>query len=53
MDACYDKVYKTMIRENGELAEAPVKGKNIFEYNKNYNGAKDYMALAQEILKIK
>ncbi|MFR5897212.1 MAG: ParA family protein, partial [Phocaeicola massiliensis] len=35
------------------LAEAPIKGKNIFEYSKNSNGAKDYMALAQEVLKLK
>lgn len=27
--------------------------KNVFEYNKNCNGAKDYMALAQEVLKLK
>jgi chromosome-partitioning ATPase len=26
---------------------------NIFEYNKNSNGAKDYMELAKEVLKLK
>ena len=46
-------VFKTVIRDNVALAEAPIKGKNIFEYNKNCNGAKDYMALAQEVLKLK
>lgn len=48
-----DKVFKTLIRDNVALAEAPIKGRNIFEYNKNCNGAKDYMALAQEVLKLK
>ncbi len=40
-------------KSNVALAEAPIKGKNVFEYNKNCNGAKDYMALAQEVLKLK
>ena len=44
---------KTIVRDNVALAEAPIKGKNVFEYNKNCNGAKDYMALAQEVLKLK
>lgn len=48
-----DKVFKTVIRDNVALAEAPIKGKNIFEYNKNCNGAQDYMSLAQEVLKLK
>lgn len=48
-----DKVFKTVIRDNVALAEAPIKGLNIFEYNKNSNGAKDYMSLAQEVLKLK
>ena len=48
-----DKVFKTVIRDNVSLAEAPIKGKNIFEYSRNSNGAKDYMALAQEVLKLK
>ena len=48
-----DKVFKTVIRDNVALAEAPIKGLNIFEYNKNCNGAKDYMELAQEVLKLK
>lgn len=52
-DAFCDKVFKTVIRDNVALAEAPVKGKNIFEYNKNCNGAKDYTALAQEVMKLK
>ncbi len=52
-DSFCDKVFKTVIRDNVSLAEAPIKGKNIFEYSKNSNGAKDYMALAQEVLKLK
>ena len=36
-----DKVFKTVIRDNVALAEAPIKGLNIFEYNKNSNGAKE------------
>ncbi len=42
-DSFCDKVFKTVIRDNVALAEAPIKGLNIFEYNKNSNGAKDYM----------
>lgn len=52
-DSFCDKVFKTVIRDNVALAEAPIKGKNIFEYNKNSNGAIDYMSLAQEVLKLK
>ena len=52
-DSFCDKVFKTLVRDNVALAEAPIKGKNVFEYNKNCNGAKDYMALAQEVLKLK
>lgn len=48
-----EKVFKTIIRDNVSLAEAPIHGKNIFEYNKNSNGAQDYMALALEVLKLK
>ena len=46
-------VFQTVIRDNVSLAEAPIKGKDIFEYSRNSNGAKDYMALAQEVLKLK
>lgn len=52
-DSFCDKVFKTIIRDNVALAEAPVNGKNIFEYNKRSNGAADYMALAGEVLKLK
>lgn len=52
-DSFCEKVFKTIIRDNVALAEAPINGKNIYEYNKNSNGAKDYMALAEEIIKLK
>ena len=52
-DSFCDQVFKTFIRDNVALAEAPIKGQNIYEYNKNSNGAKDYMELAKEVLKLK
>ena len=45
-----DTVFKTMIRDNVSLAEAPAKRKDIFEYSRNSIGAKDYLALCKEIL---
>ncbi len=45
-----DKVLKTKIRENISLAEMPLSGQSIFEYDPKSNGAADYMALAKEIL---
>jgi chromosome partitioning protein len=45
-----DKVFETMIRENVALAEAPAHRKDIFDYSPSSNGAKDYLALAQEIV---
>lgn len=45
-----DKVLDTKIRENITLAEMPLSGKSIFEYEKRSNGAKDYLALCDEIL---
>lgn len=45
-------VLKTKIRINTSLAEAPAYKQSIFEYKPNSNGAEDYMALAEEILKI-
>jgi chromosome partitioning protein len=43
-------VVQTMIRPNVKLAEAPSHGKTIFEYDPSSNGAKDYTALAAELL---
>ena len=45
-----DRVFKTAIRENVALAEAPGFGKTIFEYKQNSAGAEDYQALAQDLL---
>lgn len=44
-----DKVFNTHIRENIALAEMPVTGQSIFEYDPKSNGAADYMSLAREI----
>jgi chromosome partitioning protein len=46
------KVFKTRIRTNVRLAEAPSHGQTIFEYAPDSNGAEDYMALAREIIGI-
>lgn len=45
-----DKVFKTRIRNNVALAEAPSEGKDIFDYSPSSNGAKDYLELAKEII---
>jgi len=45
------KVYKTAIRENISLTEAPNYGQTIFEYSKRSYGADDYLKMAQEFLK--
>ncbi|MDX8337480.1 ParA family protein [Candidatus Cetobacterium colombiensis] len=46
-----DKLINAKIRNNISLVEAPALMKNIFEYKPNSNGAKDYEALGDEILK--
>ena len=43
------KVFDTKIRENIALAEMPVSGQSIFEYDSKSNGAADYMSLAHEV----
>lgn len=45
-----DKVFKTKIRENIALAEMPLVGQSIFDYEPKSNGAADYTALVKEIL---
>lgn len=47
-----DKVFRTVIRMNIKLAEAQANKKSIFEYDKNSNGAKDYLALTEEVIAI-
>jgi chromosome partitioning protein len=44
------KVFETGIRQNITLAEATSIGKDVFSFDKNCSGAKDYQALAREIL---
>ncbi len=43
------KVFRTKIRNNVKLAEAPGHGKSIFLYDPKAAGAKDYLALAEEV----
>ncbi len=44
------KVFKTRIRRNIKLAEAPSFGQDIFSYAPTSHGAEDYLSLAKEIL---
>ena len=44
-------VYKTAIRENVRLSEAPSFEKPITEYDAKSNGALDYISLAKEVIK--
>ncbi len=45
-----NRVFKTKIRENIALAEAPSKGLDIFRYDKQSNGTFDYKMLCKEII---
>ncbi|MFT5198534.1 MAG: chromosome partitioning protein [Planctomycetota bacterium] len=45
------KVYPTPVRTNVRLAESPSHGMTIFEYAPGSNGAKDYAAMGEELLK--
>ncbi len=44
------KVYPTPVRTNVRLAESPSHGMTIFEYAPGSNGAKDYEAMAKELM---
>lgn len=46
-----EKTFKTIIRENISLAEAPSYGQTIFEYKPNSHGAADYEKLSEEFLR--
>jgi len=46
-----DLVFKTKIRDNIALAEAPSVCMDIFSYHRKSNGAEDYLALCKEILR--
>lgn len=45
-----EKIFKSRIRLNVKLAEAPSFGKSVLDYEPGSNGAKDYIALAQEFV---
>lgn len=45
-----DLVFKSVIRTNVALAEAPAKGSSIFDYDSRSSGADDYNSLADEIM---
>jgi len=45
-----DTVYKTKIRKNIRVAEAPMENMSIVDYDPKSNGAKDYNALADEFI---
>ncbi|MCM8769667.1 MAG: AAA family ATPase [Candidatus Omnitrophica bacterium] len=47
----HGKVFRTKIRENVRLAEAPSFGKTIVEFAPSCHGAEDYQKLAKEILR--
>ena len=48
-----DEVFKTKVRDNVALAEAPAQGVDIFRYNPKSYGAEDYLCLCKEIIKKK
>ena len=45
-----EKVFQTKIRENIAIAEMPLSGQTIFEYEPKSNGAADYQTLTDEII---
>lgn len=45
-----DKLFKTTITYSTHIQEAPMHGKSVIEFSENSRGAKEYRALAQEII---
>ncbi len=45
-----DMVFKTVIRNNITLVETQVHKKSIYEFAPNSNGARDYLALSEEVV---
>lgn len=45
------KVFKTKIRKNVSIAEAPLASKNIVKYAPSSNGASDYLSFTEEFLR--
>lgn len=46
-----ERIFKTVIRENVRIAEAPSFAKSVLAYAPSSHGAEDYLALAKEFLK--
>ena len=44
-------VFKTIIQRNTTLGEAPSYGKDIISYDASSRGAKNYLSLANEVIK--
>jgi chromosome partitioning protein len=44
-------VFKTIIQRNIRLSEAPSFGESIIDYDATSKGAKNYLSLANEIIK--
>ena len=49
-DRLGDTVFRTKIRKNIRLAEAPLENVNIVKYAPDSNGARDYQSFAEELL---
>ena len=47
-----DLIFKTKIRKNVTIAEAPLESSNIIEYAPKSNGAADYLSFTEELLTI-
>ena len=47
-----DLIFKTKIRKNVTIAEAPLESSNIIEYAPKSNGAVDYISFSEELLTI-
>ena len=50
-DVLGEKVFETKIRKNIRLAEAPLEGRTIMDYDERSNGARDYALFAEEFIK--
>ena len=48
-----DKFLKTQIRKNVSISEAQTMGIDVISYKPSSNGAKDYINLTDEVLKLK
>ena len=46
----HNMVFKTIIKRNVKLGEAPSHGKNIIDYDSTSKGAKNYIKLAHELI---